>query len=562
MRDAVVLALLAGVAVCADAFARAPLGAGPASRSRAAAPPLASPPSGARATVPPRQPGAPSLVVVLVVDQMRADYLDRFGPQLTGGLARLARGGAVLTRAVHDHAITETAPGHATVLAGRFPRSTGIIGNILGVDDPESPLVAPDSGFGDPASPRRFRGTTLADWLVERDGRTQVLAVSRKDRGAILPIGRARVGDRASGQAYWYVTTGRFSTSRWYAGALPAWVEAFNARALPQRMAGRVWSPLLGDAAYPEPTTVPTSDGQRSAPFPHALPADSAAAADVVRGTPFMDELTLAFALEGVRAMRLGASARPDLLVVSLSSTDAVGHGYGPDSREVHDQLLRLDRALGVFLDTLFAQRDSTRVLVALTADHGVTRYPELAGGNARRVDPDAALAPLRRSLQGRGVSPGAVLLDNGALYVDRRALAAARIREDALLTEAESTLVRVPGVRRVDRLERLARADTVRDVVARRWLHSVPPDYPISVVVTLDSGSVWSARVAGEHGSPYDEDARVPLILWGAPFRPGRHDQPARVVDLAPTLAHVLGVRPRERLDGRVLDAVLKPRP
>jgi predicted AlkP superfamily pyrophosphatase or phosphodiesterase len=326
-------------------------------------------------------------------------------------------------------------------------------------------------------------------------------------------------------------------------------------------MAGRVWSPLLGAAAYPEPATVPTSGG-RSAPFPHALPDDSAAAADGVRGTPFMDELTLAFALDGVRAMRLGAGARTDLLVVSLSSTDAVGHGYGPDSRELHDQLLRLDRALGGFLDSLFAQRDSTRVLVALTSDHGVTRYPELAGGGARRVDPDAALAPLRRSLQARGVSPGAVLLDNGALFVDRRALAAARIREDALLAEAESTLVRVPGVRRVDRLERLARADTVRDAIARRWLHSVPPDYPISVVVTLDSGSVWSTRVAGEHGSPYDDDARVPLILWGAPFRPGRYDQPARVVDLAPTLAHVLGLRPRERLDGRVLDAVLQPRP
>jgi predicted AlkP superfamily pyrophosphatase or phosphodiesterase len=560
MRDAVVLALLAGVAVCADALARVPIGTQAASRAGAA---MASGPIASRdsAAAQPRQPGAPSLVVLVVVDQMRADYLDRFGAQLTGGLARLTRGGAVLTRAVHDHAITETAPGHATVLAGRFPRSTGIIGNILGVDDPESPLVAPDSGFGDPASPRRFRGTTLADWLVERDGRSQVLAVSRKDRGAILPLGRARVGDRPSGQAYWYVNTGRFSTSRWYAGALPAWVEAFNARALPQRMAGRVWSPLLGDAAYPEPATVPTAGG-RSAPFPHALSDDPAAAAEGVRGTPFMDELTLAFALEGVRAMRLGGSARTDLLVVSLSSTDAVGHGYGPDSRELHDQLLRLDRALGVFLDSLFAQRDSTRVLVALTSDHGVTRYPELAGGSARRVDPDAALAPLRRSLQARGVSPGAVLLDNGALFVHRRALAAARIREDALLVEAESTLVRVPGVRRVDRLERLARADTVRDAIARRWLHSVPPDYPISVVVTLDSGSVWSARVAGEHGSPYDEDARVPLILWGAPFRPGRYDQPARVVDLAPTLAHVLGLRPRERLDGRVLDAVLQPRP
>ena len=555
MRDALLLSLLAGTTLLTE-------GRPAAWPSDAASVARRTDPSSVQPSV-----QTPTLVVVLVVDQMRADYLDRFGPQLTGGLARLTRGGAVLTQATHDHAITETAPGHATILSGRFPRSTGIIGNILGVDDPESPLVAPDSGMGDPASPRRFRGTTLADWMVARDARTQVLSVSRKDRGAILPVGRARAGTRTTAQVYWYVPTGDFSTSRWYAPTLPAWVQTFNARALPQHMAGRVWSPLLGAGDYPEAETVPTGGGRRSTPFPHALPTDADAAADAVRGSPFMDELTLAFAMEGVRALRLGASARADLLVVSLSSTDAVGHGYGPDSRELHDQVLRLDRSLGAFLDTLFAMRDSSRVLVALTADHGVTRYPELAaadpqraaGVTPRRVDPSAAIAPLMRSLQARGLSAGALVLDNGALFVDRRALASAGLREDAVLAQAESALVHVPGVRRVDRLERLARADTVRDAVARRWLHSVPPDYPISLVVTLDSGSVWSGRVAGEHGSPYDEDARVPLVLWGASFRPGRYDQPARVVDLAPTLARVLGVRPAERMDGRVLEDVLR---
>ncbi|GLC26731.1 alkaline phosphatase family protein [Roseisolibacter agri] len=513
-----------------------------------------------------RQPPAPTLVVVVVVDQLRADYLDRFGPQLSGGLARLARGGAVLTRAVHDHAITETAPGHATVLSGRYPRSHGIIGNLLGVDDPGSPLVGVDSGMGDPASPRRFRGTTLADWLVARDGRAQVLAVSRKDRGAILPLGRARTGDRTTAQAYWYATNGRFTTSRWYAERLPAWVEAFDRRQLGQRMAGRAWTPLFPTDSYPEPANVPAPGGA-SAPFPHVLPQDSLLAADVVRATPFMDELTLAFALEGLRALRLGASGRTDLLVVSLSSTDAVGHQYGPDSRELHDQVLRVDRALGGFLDSLFALRDSSRIVVALTSDHGITRFPEIAANDPRRpaqlvprrVDPDSALAAVRAGLAARGVSPWAMLLDNGALYLDRRALAAARIREDSLLSAAESTLRAVPGVRRVDRLERLAKADTVRDAIARRWLHSVPADYPISVVVTLDSGSVWSTRIAAEHGSPYDDDAHVPLVLWGAPFKAGRYDQPTGVVDLAPTLARVLGLRPAERVDGRVLEFVLR---
>ncbi|MGZ8458133.1 MAG: alkaline phosphatase family protein, partial [Gemmatirosa sp.] len=522
--------------------------------------------SAARAPTAVAQPPVPTLVVVVVVDQMRADYLDRFDAQLTGGLARLARGGAVLTRAVHDHAITETAPGHAAILSGRHPRSTGIIGNLLGVDDPDSPLLAADSATGDPASPRRFRGTTLADWRVARDERAQVLAVSRKDRGAILAVGRARAGDRPTAQAYWYAPSGRFTTSRWYADRLPAWVEAFGSRDRARAMAGRAWTPLLPTDSYPEPPTVPAPDGE-SMPFPHVLPGDPDLAANVLRALPFMDDLTLDFALAGVRALRLGASGRTDLLVVSLSTADAVGHQYGPDSRELHDQILQVDRALGRFLDSLFAMRDSSRVVVALTADHGITRFPETASRDPRRrpdvtprrVDPDAALAPLRRMLAERGVPPGAVLLDNGALYVDRQTLAARRVREDAWLAVAESTLRQVPGVRRVDRLARLARADTTRDAIARRWLHSVPPDYPIPLVVTLDSGSVWSARVAAEHGSPYDDDAHVPLILWGAAFRPGRHDAPARVVDLAPTLARVLGLRPAERLDGRVLEAVLR---
>jgi predicted AlkP superfamily pyrophosphatase or phosphodiesterase len=373
--------------------------------------------------------------------------------------------------------------------------------------------------------------------MVARDGRTQVLAVSRKDRGAILPVGRARAGDRPTAQAYWYATSGRFTTSRWYADRLPAWVEAFNARGLPRRVAGRTWAPLLPDSAYPEPATVPARNG------------------------------ALDLALEGVRALRLGAGPRADLLVVSLSTVDAVGHQYGPDSRELHDAVLRADRAVGRFLDSLLAGRDPSRVVVALSSDHGVTRFPETAaldprrpaGVTPRRVDPEAALAPVRRMLEARGVSPYAVLLDNGALYVDRRALDARRVKEGDVVAAAESSLAAVPGVRRVDRMERLARADTVRDAVARRWLHSVPPDYPIPLVVTLDSGSVWSARVAAEHGSPTDDDARVPLVLWGAAFRAGRHDVPARTVDLAPTLAQVLGLRPAERLDGRVLAEVLK---
>ena len=173
-----------------------------------------------RATHAQAAPKKPALVVLVTIDQFRGDYLDRFGPQLTGGIARLVRGGAVFTNAHHDHAITETAPGHATLLAGRFPRSTRIMMNSIGVADTAAPLLA--GGYGTGASPRRFTGTTLADWLRAANAQTRVLSVSMKDRAAILPIGRSR------SDVYWYSPDGRFVTSKYYGDSLPAWVNKFN----------------------------------------------------------------------------------------------------------------------------------------------------------------------------------------------------------------------------------------------------------------------------------------------------------------------------------------------
>src|SRR5690348_1795932 len=155
----------------------------------------------------------PSLVLLLVVDQMRADYLARFAHQWTGGFARIYRGGTVFEHGAQDHAATETAPGHATLLSGRYPMHTGIGLNSRGVQDPEAPLIGHGGGEGG-ASPHRFRGTTLVDWMLARDSETRVLSVSRKDRGAIFPIGRAKV------PVYWF-DAGAFTTSRYYADTLP-----------------------------------------------------------------------------------------------------------------------------------------------------------------------------------------------------------------------------------------------------------------------------------------------------------------------------------------------------
>ena len=506
-----------------------------------------------------QSPATPRLIVFFTVDQMRSDYIDRWSGQLTGGLARLSRHGAFFTNAYQDHAVTETAPGHSVVMSGRFPRSTGILRNTAGVEDAQSPLL---SSADLPASPYRFRGSVLIDWLRAADPRSRALSMSRKDRGAILPLGRAKQ------HVFWYASSnGEFTTSRYYADTLPAWIRGLNARRVPQGLAGREWALLLPANQYAEPDSVPLENNGRSFVFPHTLPADPGRAAGDLPYTPWMDEFTLVGALEGLQALRLGTGPQTDVLAVSLSATDYIGHRYGPDSREQHDNVLRLDRSLGSFIDSLYRLRDSSTIVFALTADHGVTSYPELVAQRAGRpapvrYDPAPAVAGLRSALRLYKVDTTAITLDGPLVYVNRRTFAEAEVDPEPILQRFVQVLRTTPGIARVDRVRDLSPRDTVRDAVTRRWIHMIPPESPVEYVFTPVQGSYAADARIAEHGAPYDADARVPVIFYGPWFRAGRHDERALVVDMAPTLARVAGVAPTERLDGRVLtQALASPR-
>lgn len=496
----------------------------------------------------------PTLVVFITVDQLRTDYLTaRFGDQLTGGLKRLL-GGAFFVKGMQDHAITETAPGHASTMSGRFPVHTGIVMNSLGVNTPDYPLLGVR---GPGAAPTRFKGTTLTDWLLAADRRTKVLSVSRKDRGAILPIGRSK-------QAVFWYSDGNFTSSRYYYDSLPEWVQRFDAEAPQQAYAGAKWDLLLPPSAYPEPDSVPQENQGRTITLPKALPDDPDVAARVLPGFPFMDDLIATFALRGVREMRLGLGPQTDLLAVSFSTLDAVGHAYGPDSREVHDMVLRLDRTIGAFLDSLYAMRDSTRIIVALTGDHGVApvlgvRSRDPSTG-ARIVDLSPALREFTDALRTSGVDSLQVSLDDGVLVVAPEVLARAPKDLPKALDRFLAAARRTPGILRADRMTDFAGADTVTDVIARRWLHMFDPrGTNVVAVATLAPYCYWTSTISATHGTPHPYDADVPVLFYGAGVRPGRHDSPARTVDMAPTLAALLRVRPTEALDGVVLREALR---
>jgi hypothetical protein len=497
----------------------------------------------------------PRIVLLITVDQLRADYLTRFRAQWTGGFARLLAHGAVFTAARQDHAITETAPGHATLLSGRYSASTGIVSNTLGVPDSSSPLVG--SGSGEGASPFRFRGTTLVDWLRARDSATRVLSISGKDRGAILPIGRTR------GQVFWLVA-GRFVTSRYYADSLPGWVERWNARSGPDHYAGREW-PLLEPASrYGEPDSMAYENDGKDIVFPHHTPEDPGRAARNLPEFPWLDSLTLDLALEGVQRLALGKRSGTDVIAVSLSSTDYIGHTYGPDSREIHDQLLRLDRSLGWFLDSLDVLEGPGRTLVVLTADHGVTTYPELSALRGRpggRVSARGAIrasrALLRRAI---GTDPG-VSFESGLLWADPALPAAAGPRLDGLADSLSPIWQALPGVARVYTHRTLAAAP-LGDEDAVRWRRALPPDFGWLLCVSVASGYIW-AEDAGSttHGTTTEDDVTVPIVLLGPGIRPGQYQRHISTVDIAPTLALLLDVKPLEHLDGQVVTEALNGR-
>jgi len=501
----------------------------------------------------------PRLVIFVAVDQMRADYLDRFRPLFTSGLKRLAEGGAVFTNARYRHACTETGPGHSVLLSGRSPRSSGIVGNawydrtlrqrVNVVDDPAVRLIGSSRG-GRAASPAYFGAFTVGDMLKVSSPASRVVGVSFKDRAAILPAGR-----RADG-AYWYQTTdGRFVTSSWYTERAPGWLEKWNAGKRADALAGRTWERLLPDAAsYLRFAGEDAVDGEfdrEDVVFPHAIRGVPPAFEfyDNLRRTPFADEMLLDFAAAAMKGHDLGRDEATDILTVSFSATDVIGHTYGPDSQEQMDNLLRLDRTLGRLLDEAERRAGKGRVLVVLSADHGAMPLVEVLktrGVDARRADAAELYQPVEQALAAR--FPGATGLiadpDPMEFVLDREAITQqglsfedveAAIRDALLATglvEAVYTHSQLVGARPADdpffdRHQRAFFASRSGDLVARIKKHVYLGGY-----------------VGGTgHGSPHDYDRHVPIVFMGPGITPGPHDVETGPEDIAWALGRLLGL-------------------
>ena len=517
----------------------------------------------------------PKLVVMISVDQLSAERMEALAPRFKGGLARLLKEGVVFGKTYHAHASTETGPGHSVLLTGKHPGSTGIPENewfdpalgreVYCVEDPINPVLGhPAAG----ASPRNFRAHTLGEWLraAHRDNRS--FAVTGKDRSAILMAGRQADG------VYWWDPAVGFTTSAFYAPALPAWLQAHDAKLLADlKDRTLVWEALDGKAHA-------VDAGPIGASLPWGLPKGIKVAgqemtkAGLFNASPFFDQAIVAAAEALMKAERLGHGRGIDLLALGLSATDYVGHRFGTGGPEMEDQLLRLDRLLDGFLTRVKAL--DPRAVVVLSADHACADFPERLQAEGKlpkdqvfRLDPRATvLAPLNAHLKTRFQLQGEALLkasDPRNLSFDLAVLKAAGADPAAVAQAAAAWMKAQPFV-----LESVPASDLAAipmDSLKGRDPESLTMKERLRLSFTPGlGGQVLSAfaphilfippSFTATHGSPHDYDRHVPMIFWG-PFKARRVATPVSTVDLAPTLAGALGLTVPEPVDGIARDLV-----
>jgi hypothetical protein len=491
------------------------------------------------ATQGPSSPAAsdpPKLVLVFVADQLRYDYTSRFASGFTGGFRRLLDEGAVFTNAHLDHYPSVTAVGHSTVLTGAPPSISGIVGNdwydrgegrnVTSVEDPETTLLGLGDGGGERngSSPHRLLVSTVADELKLAHPVSRVVGVSFKDRAAILTVGRA-----ADLAFWWHDATGAFVTSTWYAEEIPGWAARFNGGHPADRWAGQEWRTLDGGAVL---ARLPDKPG------PEYYGA--------VYNSPFGNELVASFAETALESLDLGKGEGTDVLAISFSCNDAVGHTEGPYAEKVRDITLRTDRVVGQVLETVDRRVGLDHTIVILTADHGVSPLPEelndakMPGGRLQR--PELVEAARRALADAHGPGQWIEGRAGSALYLNRNLIALKRLDPETVERTAAHGVETLVPVWRAYTRSQLLEARVPSDPWSRRVLASFNRERSGDVEVLFEP--YWMAGDRGTtHGTPYSYDTHIPLVLMGPGVRGGWYDRTVALNDLAPTLATLLGI-------------------
>ena len=489
----------------------------------------------------------PRLVLGITVDQFRYDYLTRFGADYRGGLRRLLSRGAVFTNARYEHFPTVTAIGHSAIFSGATPSISGIVGNdwydrderrnVTSVSDDSVRLLgASGPDFSRPgASPRRLLVSTVGDEMkMAATGKSKVIGVSWKDRAAILPAGHM------ADAAYWFDNaTGGFISSTFYFPELPAWVKDFNNSRHCSRYLNAAW------AGRKLP-------GQ---PGPELCKA--------LERSPFGNELIELFVESAVQAERLGQRGATDLLAVSFSANDYVGHELGPDSSEVREISIETDKLLEKLFTFLDTRVGLDHVLVLLTSDHGVSPTPEVNAARRMpggRILPGMIQNPVRAALE-KKYGPGQWIVSPSdySLYFNQDLIRQKGLNPAEVNQLAADVALSIPHVFRVYTRDQLRNGAALEDQVGRRVMNGFYVRRSADVFVLLEPYWIFT-RSGATHGTSFSYDSHVPVIFMGPGIRPGRYHQTISVNDIAPTLATMLEIETPSGSLGRVLAEILEP--
>lgn len=529
------------------------------------------------------------LAVVIVIDQMRAEYLQKyarfFGPD---GFNRLMKNGANLQNAHYSHATTYTGPGHALILSGTYGHSSGIIGNRWfnrATNRVESMFFDADAKLlgveavpkDDDTSPRNFIGSNLSDQLrLSNNMRSKVVAVSNKDRAAIMLAGKL-------GKAFWYHEgVGGMTSSTFYGADLPLWVKSFNARKIPDSFFGKVWNRALAPIEY----SISRADNDPNETdfkglgktFPHTLSdASGKPTASFYEGftaTPFATDYQFAFAREAIAQEHLGEDDATDLLGISITAPDIAGHAYGPDSQEIQDTFVRLDGQIAAFLRDMDARFQKNDVVYVLTSDHGACTIPEYSnalGLQAARIKKKQISSAINDALTARfgapdSTTPGAnwiSALEDPGIYLSRDVIENKKLDFAQVQRVAGEAALTVPGMTTFYTREAFLHGGLPDNKWAKMFEKSFHAERAGDVLLMTKPFYFWGTygeRDTGStHGSPYEYDTHVPLIISGAGVRRGNYARNVDMADLAPTLATLLHIAAPAGNEGHVLSEIFE---
>lgn len=509
----------------------------------------------------------PKLVVGIVVDQMRQEYLYRFGNKFSqGGFKRLMSEGFSLTNAHYNYVPTYTGPGHASIYTGTTPAVHGIIGNewwdkvtktrVNCVSDNSQTSVGGWEGSGK-ISPYRMLSTTITDELkLFTQGRGKVIGVSIKDRGAVLPAGHMADG------AFWFESrSGNFVSSSFYSypdNALPTWVQSFNGLKIPDKLSAQTWEKYLKEDPYAESRAdVSPSEGQIANPkntFSYDLKQAMKAGYEPLVITPFGDDLLTEFAKAALRGAELGKDADTDFLAISFSTPDLIGHAMGPESVEVEDTYIRLDKNIEDLLNTLDAQVGKNNYTLFLTADHAVVDIPQYlkdkkipAGyfSNDSTIKNELTLL-LQKNFPGKNlvemVSNNQVFFNQDLFAGDPRTSGIDLLIATEMVT---NYLQQKEGIAQVFAKSILKQGDFseggTKGMLIRGYHHKRSGD----IAFALDPGWINGASNSGTtHGSNYTYDTHVPILFFGNRVKKGTSSKYHTITDIAPTMSVLLKIK------------------